>query len=62
VERNRIKRQLREILRKIVPQLQSEIDLLMIPRRTVEVISFQLLNEKIYHSFQKEGLLKDAHS
>ena len=61
VERNRIKRQLREILRSIAPQLQSAFDLLMIPRRTVEEISFQLLREKVHHSFKKEGLLKDAH-
>ena len=61
VERNRIKRRLREILRNIAPQLQSTFDLLMIPRRTVEEISFQLLREKVHYSFKKEGLLKDAH-
>ena len=57
VERNRMKRRLREILRNIVPQLQSELDILVIPKRTAEEISFHLLKEKVHHSFQKAGLL-----
>ena len=57
VERNRIKRQLREILRGIVPRLQSDLDLLVIPKRVETGTSFSVLKEKVHHCFQREGLL-----
>jgi len=57
VERNRVKRQLREILRGITPRLQSGFDLLVIPKKTEGGPSFKLLKEKVYHCFTQEGLL-----
>jgi ribonuclease P protein component len=57
VERNRVKRQMREILRRTTPGLRSVFDLLMIPKKTEGGISFKLLAEKVQHCFQQEGLL-----
>jgi ribonuclease P protein component len=62
VERNRAKRRLREILRRIMPELKSNLDLLMFPRKTGEETPFHLLQEKVYLSLKKEGLLNDASS
>ena len=60
VERNRMKRRLREILRGIVPRLVVNLDLLIIPRKTREEILFRLLREKVYSSLKMEGLLIDV--
>ena len=59
VERNRIKRQWREILREVIPRLQVELDLLVMPRKTGERITFQILQKNIQRCFKKEGLLRD---
>jgi ribonuclease P protein component len=60
VERNRMKRRLREILRSIVPRLLVDLDLLIIPRKTREEILFHLLQDRVYLSLKMEGLLKDV--
>jgi ribonuclease P protein component len=57
VERNRIKRQLREILRGVTPRLGSRVDLLVIPKRTEGGLSFKLMEDKVHHCFKQEGLL-----
>ena len=57
VERNRIKRWLREILRTIVPQLKTNLDFLMMPRETAKKTTFQFLKKEVSLCFKKEGLL-----
>jgi ribonuclease P protein component len=57
VERNRIKRQFREILRHVAPKLHAGFDLLMIPKRAESGAPFSLLKEKVQSCFRQEGLL-----
>ena len=52
VERNRIKRRMREAVRKNLPHLQSDVDVVLHPRKSVLGMEFSRLNVEVGRVFQ----------
>jgi len=52
VDRNRIKRRLREAVRRQLPPLQAPVDVVLHPQRRVAELDFSLLNEDVRQIFQ----------
>lgn len=53
VERNRMKRQLREIIRKQAHSLKKGIDMVVIPKKNTKELSFSQLNESLRAVLEK---------
>jgi ribonuclease P protein component len=52
VDRNRIKRRMREAVRSALPLLQSPVDLILHPRRSVIDLDFSLLKREVAQIFR----------
>ena len=52
VDRNRIKRRLREVVRKALPLLTSPVDVILHPRRSVLDADFTLLDREVRNIFR----------
>jgi ribonuclease P protein component len=52
VDRNRIKRRLREAVRAALPLIQSPVDVILHPRRSVIDLDFQLLKREVAQIFR----------
>jgi ribonuclease P protein component len=52
VDRNRIKRRMREAVRSALPLLTSRVDVILHPRRTVIDLDFTLLKREVAQIFQ----------
>jgi len=57
VQRNHVKRQLRAIFTSIIPTLQTNVDLVVIPRQGASQASFQEIQSAIIHLLGKAGLI-----
>ncbi len=53
VERNRIKRRLRDIVRRHAPIICASVDIVLHPRRSVLTIEFARLESEVVHIFTK---------
>ncbi|MBW5448804.1 ribonuclease P protein component [Cohnella sp. CFH 77786] len=60
VVRNRIRRQVKEIVRLNAAKLQDEHDLILIVRKPALVMTYQQLEGSILHVLRKAGLLKGS--
>ena len=58
VERNRIKRRLREIIRLAIPNLPQDIDLVVFTRQSIKEIDYQEMEKQIHACLKKMWLLK----
>lgn len=58
VERNRIKRRLREILRLAIPDLPQDIDLVVFTRPGIKEIDYHEMEARIHACLKKLWLLK----
>jgi len=52
VERNRIKRRLRELVRRFAPLVSADLDIILHPRRTVLTLEFARLETEVERIFQ----------
>ncbi len=52
VDRNRIKRRMREAIRKNLPALRIPVDVILHPRRTVLDLDFRELDREVNHVFR----------
>ncbi len=52
VDRNRIKRRLREAVRKHLPLLRTPVDVILHPRRTVLTLDYPILEHEVAHVFR----------
>jgi ribonuclease P protein component len=65
VERNRIKRRMREVVRLNLPLLTRDVDVVLHPRRTVLTVEFAGLQSEVSRIFtivEKAGEKQDEHS
>lgn len=53
VDRNRIKRRMREAVRKHLPLLQAPVDVILHPRRTVLSLEFSILEREVAQIFRQ---------
>jgi len=62
VDRNRIKRRLRELVRRFAPLIQADLDIILHPRRTVLTMEFTKLSAEVERVFQSisQGRAKPA--
>lgn len=58
IERNRIRRQLREIVRERIDQVLSGFDCVIMVRPDIKKDKFKELEQKIENLFQRSGLIK----
>lgn len=59
VRRNRIRRQVKEIIRHIYPRLDSGFDVVVIVRqRVMNGVSFETIQQSLHDCFSRAGLLK----
>jgi len=58
VERNRIKRRLREIVRKALPRLESGFDCVILTRPEIKELKYQELGERAMMILGRMGVLK----
>lgn len=58
VERNKIKRQIREITREFLPdKLKKGFDVVIMPKKSREIVSFESLKENLENVFKKANLI-----
>jgi len=57
VERNQIKRRLREIIRLAIPDMPQDIDLVVFTRPTIKEIDYQEMEKQIYTCLKKLWLI-----
>ncbi len=63
VERNRIKRRMREAVRLSLPALTRDVDVVLHPRRTVLRVNFRNLKEevgRVFSSIERAGAARDG--
>lgn len=60
VERNRVRRRLRELARKMRPEIQPGLDLVIIARRSAVSASFEQLQQDWLRTAEKAGILRAA--
>jgi ribonuclease P protein component len=57
VKRNRAKRVMREVLNKLLPDISSGWDLILIARQPISAASFSQIQEAVRVVFQRSGLI-----
>jgi ribonuclease P protein component len=60
VVRNKVRRRMREIIRKNIDKISGEYDIILVPKKNVVDIDYQTLESAIIHIFKIAGLLKDT--
>jgi len=58
VERNRVKRRLREICRENISSIKPGYDIILIARQKIKGIGYQLIEVKLLKLIERVGLLK----
>jgi ribonuclease P protein component len=58
VDRNRVRRQYREILTKMIPSIHSGYDILLLTSKPAIALDFSEKEKKLQYVFKKSGLLK----
>ncbi|GFN37115.1 ribonuclease P protein component [Tepidimicrobium xylanilyticum] len=59
VVRNKVKRRLKEIVRKSLYNIENGYDIILIPKKSVIDLEFNILEESVYHILKVSGLFKE---
>jgi len=60
VVRNKIRRRMKEIIRKNIDNISGEYDIILVPKKNVADIDYKTLESATIHILKLAGLLKDS--
>jgi len=60
VVRNRIRRRVKEIVRRMEPEMRKQVDIVCIVRKAALELDHEGLQRSLRHVFRRAGLLEDA--
>ncbi|NLX62251.1 MAG: ribonuclease P protein component [Tissierellia bacterium] len=60
VVRNKVKRRIREIIRKNFHNIKEEYDIILVPKKNVVDIDFKTLESAVIHILKISGILKNT--